>query len=147
MITYSENPLPFIRFVKQKTTKTHKIYSMWIRNIQTMTSAMHVNKVDALFRNLFVESRFFDLLFKPLVTTIVRNESIPCSSSLILETLGYLFTFAGSVESPLPHDRYTNDKNRSWCYETCTVNELEFVFDVMIYRKTGLIFFSTHIFR
>jgi hypothetical protein len=57
-----------------------------------MTSSMHVSKVNALFRNLFVESRSFDLLFKQLVTTVVRNESIQCSSTLILETFAYLFS-------------------------------------------------------
>jgi hypothetical protein len=91
-VRFSENPLPFVRFVNQKRSKTRKIYNMWIRRIQTMTSAMHVTKMNALFRDLFVESRSVDLLFKQLVTTIVRNESIQCLSCLILKTPDYLLS-------------------------------------------------------
>lgn len=61
---------------ESENIKTRKIFSMWVWNIHPMTSAMHFSKVNALFRNLFVESSSFDLLFKQLVTTIVRNESI-----------------------------------------------------------------------
>ena len=116
-----------------------------MRNIQTTTAAMNVSKVKALFRYLFVESRSFDLLFKQLVTTIVRNESIQCSSSLILKTPAYLFSIGRQCRFTAASQQKYNRHEQALGYQTCRVHAVAFVCDFMICRTNGLIcFYRTH---